>query len=263
MNNAAGGDWPKISIITPSYNQGHFIEATIQSVLSQGYPALEYLVVDGGSSDGTLDILRKYSGQLHWISEADSGQAEAINKGLRLATGEILAYLNSDDLYLPGALQRVARFFMDHPQAAWVSGRCITVDTELQETRRLITRYKNLWLRTHSYPALLVLNYISQMATFWRRSVYAALGPLDEQLHYTMDYEYWLRIGKRHRLHTLAQELAVFRLHTGSKSGTTASKQFLEQYQVAASYHPPRPLLLLHRLHNWLSIRVYSMKIKG
>ena len=253
--------WPRISVITPSFNQGQFIEATIQSVLSQEYADLEYLVVDGGSTDGTLDILRKYSGKLRWISEPDHGQVEAINKGLRLASGEILTYLNSDDLYLPGALKRVGAFFGEAPQAAWVSGRCITVDADLNETRRLITGYKNFWLRTHSYRALLVLNYISQMATFWRRSVYEALGPLDEKLHYTMDYEYWLRIGKNYRLHTLPQTLAAFRLHANSKSGTTARKQFLEQYQVATRHNPPKAMLALHRLHNWLSIGVYARRI--
>jgi glycosyltransferase involved in cell wall biosynthesis len=255
------GSWPKISVITPSFNQGQFIEATIQSVLNQEYPNLEYLVMDGGSTDGTLDILRRYSDQLRWFSEPDHGQVEAINKGLRLASGEILAYLNSDDLYLPGALQRVGTFFGAHPQAAWVSGHCTTVDADLRETRQLITTYKNLWLRTRSYGALLVLNYISQMATFWRRSIYEALGPLDETLHYTMDYEYWLRIGKNHRLYTLSQPLAAFRLHASSKSGTTARKQFLEQYQVAQRYHPPALLLALHRLHNWLSIQVYARTI--
>jgi hypothetical protein len=107
----------------------------------------------------------------------------------------------------------------------------------------------------------MVLNYISQMSTFWRRSVYEALGPLDDQLHYTMDYEYWLRIGKTNRLYTLPQPLAAFRLHASSKSGTTARKQFLEQYQVARRYHPPAPLLALHRLHNWLSIQVYARTI--
>jgi len=263
MISSASVDWPKISIVTPSFNQGNFIEETIQSVLNQAYPNLEYLVIDGGSTDGTLDILRKYSDRLRWISEPDGGQASAINKGLQLATGEILAFLNSDDLYLPGALPRAARFFMANLDAAWVSGRCITIDAEQQPTRKLITHYKNFWLHFRSYKVLLVLNYISQPATFWRKSVFNELGPLEESLHYTMDYEYWLRIGKHYRLYSLPQELAVFRLHANSKSGSTASKQFEEQYRVAETYHPPAPLLPLHRLHNWLSIMVYSRQIKG
>ena len=188
---------------------------------------------------------------------------EAINKGLRLASGEILAYLNSDDLYLPGALHQVAGFFMAHPRAAWVTGRCLTIDANQHPTRRLITAYKNFWLRLHSYTVLQVLNYISQPATFWRRSVFDTLGPLDESLHYTMDYEYWLRIGRRHRLYCLPHNLAVFRLHAGSKSGSTARRQFTEQYDVAKTYHPLALLLLIHKLHNWASTAVYSKQIKN
>lgn len=262
MISSAGIDWPKISIVTPSFNQGDFIEETIQSVLDQGYPNLEYLVIDGGSTDGTLDILRKYSGRLRWFSEPDSGQANAINKGLQLATGEVLAFLNSDDLYLPGALFSVARFFMANPEAAWLSGRCITVDAKKQKTRKLITHYKNFWLRFRSYKILQVLNYISQPATFWRKSVFDELGPLDESLHYTMDYEYWLRIGKQYRLYSLPQELAVFRLHANSKSGSTASKQFDEQYSVASAYCSKPWLLFFHKLHNWVTTMVYSTRIK-
>lgn len=257
----SGGAWPKISIVTPSFNQGGFIEATIRSVLEQDYPELEYWVIDGGSSDGTLDILKKYEDRLRWISEPDSGQTNAINKGLRLASGEVLAYLNSDDLYLPGALRRVGAYFAAHPEAAWLTGRCRTIDAGGVETRRLITRYKNFWLRLRSYSVLQVLNYISQPATFWRRAAYEALGPLDENLHYTMDYDYWLRLGGRYRLHVLPQELAAFRLHGSSKSGMTASKQFEEQYRVAERLRSPAPLLYFHRLHNSLSIGVYSRKL--
>jgi glycosyltransferase involved in cell wall biosynthesis len=155
-------EWPKISIITPSFNQGAFIEETIQSVLSQEYPNLEYMIVDGGSTDDTLDILHKYQDQLTWISEPDRGQVDAINKGLKLASGEVLAYLNSDDLYLPGALRKVGAYFAEHPQAEWLTGYCRNVDGEGQPIRGLIRAYKNFWLSRPSYRVLLVLNYIAQ-----------------------------------------------------------------------------------------------------
>lgn len=253
--------WPRLSIVTPSFNQGQFIEQTIRSVLDQDYPNMEYWVIDGGSTDGTLDILHRYENRLRWISEPDTGQANAINKGLRLASGEALAYLNSDDLYLPGALHRVGEYFAAHPEVSWLTGRCRTIDARQRETRRLITHYKNFWLGLGSYRVLQVLNYISQPATFWRRQAFEETGLLDESLHYTMDYDYWLRLGQRWRLHVLPQELAVFRLHESSKSGMTASKQFEEQYRVAQRMHSPAWLLSLHKLHNDLSIGVYSRKL--
>src|SRR5687768_9899033 len=153
---------PRISIITPSFNQGGFIEETILSVLSQEYPDLEYLVMDGGSSDATLNVLQKYSGKVTWFSEPDQGQTDAINKGLRRATGSIVGYLNADDLLLPGALNKVAQTFTADPQTWWVSGKCQIVDEENNEIRTPITVYKNTLLRWHSFLLLLMTNYISQ-----------------------------------------------------------------------------------------------------
>jgi len=252
---------PKISVITPSFNQADFIEQTIRSVLEQDYPDLEYVVVDGGSSDGTLDILSRYAGRLTWISEPDRGQAHAINKGLRMVSGEVLAFLNSDDLYLPGALQSVGNYFSQHPDAGWLSGRCRNINENGQEIRQVIRAYKNIWLRAASYHALLILNYVAQPATFWRRAAMQSCGWLNEDLHYTMDYELWLRLGRRHQLHVLNQDLAAFRVHDASKSGTTAHKQFDEELAVARRYGSPLTTRL-HRLHNTLIVWVYRQLLK-
>jgi len=254
---ASSNSLPKISIITPSYNQGRFIEQTIQSVLDQGYPNLEYIVVDGGSTDDTLDVLRKYDRQLSWVSEKDSGQVHAINKGLRRVTGDIVAYLNSDDFYERGALFRVGEYFAAHPSAICVTGRCRTIDEHGGEVRNWITLYKNFWMRLHSYQVLLVLNYISQPATFWRRSVMEEIGYLDESLYYAMDYEYWLRIGKDHPIHFLADYLASFRLHFSSKSASTTYRNFDEELEVARLYGGKLPLYL-HRLHRNIAVYVYQ-----
>ncbi|MCD4672777.1 MAG: glycosyltransferase, partial [Anaerolineaceae bacterium] len=162
---------PRISIITPSFNQADFIETTILSVLGQEYPHLEYIVVDGGSTDGTLDILRKYETQLTWSSEEDRGQAHAINKGLARAGGEVVAFLNSDDVYAPGALLATGEYFAAHPGAWWLTGKCAIVDDQGCEIRKLITAYKHFWLQFRSYGVLQIMNYISQPATFWRRSL--------------------------------------------------------------------------------------------
>jgi glycosyltransferase involved in cell wall biosynthesis len=253
---------PKISIVTPSFNQGQFIEETIQSVLNQNYPDLEYIIVDGGSTDNTLDILRKYSDSVFWIIEPDRGQVDAINKGLRRATGEVIAFLNSDDLYVPGALRAVGEYAVAHPEAMLITGQCRNIDENGAEIRKAIAFYKNIWLRLRSYQALLTLNYISQPATFWRKAVIERIGYLDESLHYTMDYDYWLRIGCQYTIHCLYRYLACFRIHSSSKSGTTAHKQFDEELFVAAKYGAGLPLRL-HRLHRFVTVFIYKGMLRG
>jgi glycosyltransferase involved in cell wall biosynthesis len=248
---------PRISIVTPSYNQGPYIRRTIESVLSQGYPDLEYLVVDGGSTDETLGILREYERHLSWTSEPDRGQSDALNKGFLRATGEVLAFLNSDDQYEPDALLRVGEFFASHPEAAWLTGRCRIIDDREQEIRPAITLYKNFWLRLHSYRVLQVINYVSQPATFWRREVAEFAGPFDESLHYAMDYDFWLRAGRRHRLWFLEHYLAAFRVYPASKSGSSADVPFEVTLNVARRYVRSPLVLTLHRVHASLATAIY------
>jgi glycosyltransferase involved in cell wall biosynthesis len=250
---------PRITIITPSYNQCHFIEQTIDSVLSQNYPDLEYIVIDGGSTDNTLEILKKYDGKLLWISERDRGQSHAINKGLRMATGEIIAFLNSDDLYAPGALLKVGKFFAAHPEARWFTGRCRTIDPKGNEIRKAITLYKNVWLRIKSYRALLVLNYISQPATFWSRKVIDMVGEFDESLRYAMDYDYSLRVGRSFKLWVLDDYLASFRVHPSSKAGSSANAQFDSEFKIAKRYTTSPLLVGLHAAHNALTVNIYRI----
>lgn len=228
----------KFSIVTPSYNQAPYLRQTIDSVLSQhGAFALEHIVIDGGSTDGSVDLLRDIDDpRLSWASEHDQGQAQAINKGIARATGDIVSYLNSDDLYVPGALAAVAQAFDEHPQATWLTGRCVIIDDHGREIRRSVTRYKNRRLRRYRYRALLRQNFISQMGVFWRRSFGQQIGPLDESLHYTMDYDLWLRMGGQYDPLIVDQVLAQFRLHGGSKSGVVNREQFDEQYRVALRY---------------------------
>jgi glycosyltransferase involved in cell wall biosynthesis len=257
-------DLPKISVITPSYNSGRFIEHTIQSVLSQEYPKLEYIVMDGGSTDNTLEILQKYKGSVNWISEKDSGQSHAINKGFALATGDVLAYLNADDIYEPGALHTVGNYFLKHPTAYWVTGRCRFIDQNDHEIRKLASIYKYFWLLWGSYKALMVIDYVSQPATFWHRNVINQIGNFNEGLHYAMDYDFSLRVGKIFTMWRINKGLAAYRIHSSSKtfSSTTSIKtQFDEDLEIARKNGASTILSIFHKYHNALIINIYRSQI--
>ncbi|MGQ0601171.1 MAG: glycosyltransferase family 2 protein [Anaerolineales bacterium] len=204
---------PLFSIITPSLNQRAFISHTIESVLAQREARIEFRVMDGGSTDGTRELLHSYGDRLQWVSEPDGGQSAAVNQGWRQAQGEIVTYLNSDDVLLPGALNQVADFFEQFPEVDAVYGDCDYVD----ERGALIRPYPT---QPYNYARLVreAVNYIPQPAMFFRRRVLETEGYLDESLHYLMDFDYWLRLGVRHTLAYLPERLAALRLHTNAKS---------------------------------------------
>ena len=252
--------YPKITIITPSLNQGKYIEETMLSVLSQGYPFLEYIIADGGSTDGTLAILEKYADKVRWFSKKDKGQAEAINRGIEMATGEIIAYLNSDDILFSNALLKIANAFITHPDLKWVTGHCMIIDENSHETRRLITLYKKFLLSINSFHLLLVTDYISQPATFWRRDLINEIGVFDEDLHYAMDYDYYLRIWQRHRPYIIREYLAGFRIHQNSKSTTFKNYEVYvrEEKRIIKRYSKSRFWSLMHDAHRLLMTTIYS-----
>ncbi len=205
----------KLTIITPSLNQASFLERTLRSVLDQGYENLEYLVVDGGSTDGSVDIIRAYEDRLTWwVSEPDHGQTDALNKGLRRATGDVVAYINSDDYYLPGAF-RAALAALERTDARWVVGACRYVDADGNTTEvwrpRLPEGLRPMWML---YPW-----GVPQAATFWRRDVFDEHGLFREDMHYVFDTEYGLRLAYAGVLPSLVEdELAVRVLHPEAKS---------------------------------------------
>lgn len=178
-----------ISVITPSYNQGKYIERTLLSVLSQKGVHFEYIVMDGGSSDETLNIIYKYQDKLQWISERDAGQANAVNKGMTRSAGDIIGWLNSDDIYYPGALQRISAFFDAHPLVDIVYGNADFID----ETDRFLGHYPT---ETWDAKRLCEICFLCQPAVFFRRRMIERVGLLDENLMYCMDYEYWLRLAR-------------------------------------------------------------------
>lgn len=228
----------RITIVTPSFNQARFIGRTIDSVLAQQGPFdLDYRVVDGASSDGTIELLRSYGESLQWTSEPDSGQVAAINRGLREAKGDVLGWLNSDDVLYPGALSRVAAAFEEHPGAAWLHGRCDIIDEHDKVVRRWISLYKHLRARRHTIERLIVENYVSQMTAFWRRSAQQTVGLLDASLNFAFDYDLWLRLSRRGApLYLDGPPLAAFRWYRTSKSGRQFESQFREDAEVAARH---------------------------
>jgi GT2 family glycosyltransferase len=179
-----------------------------------------------------------------------------------MATGEVIGFLNSDDLYEPGALLRVGRFFASHPHASWVTGKCRVIDERSQEIRKVVTLYKNLLLRFRSYGLHLVVNYVSQPATFWRRHVVEEVGYFEESLHYAPDYDFWLRVGQRFKLWFINAYLASFRIHPTSKAGSSARAQLDADLEIAKRYTSSPLLIGLHELHQEITVAVYSRLMK-
>lgn len=214
--------WPKITIVTPSFNQGLYIEATILSVLNQNYPNLEYIIIDGGSSDQSVEIIKKYSENLHyWVSEKDSGQSDAINKGLTLANGEIINWLNSDDQLMPGTLHRLAELFLMYPDVVVVHGR-IEYFGEIERSYVSVNLSGNdLYTRYVSH------NCMPQPSCFFRRSLIEEQGFLDTSLQFSMDTDLYVRAGLHYRIMQVQDVFARFRLHSESKSVSQFNMKFL------------------------------------
>lgn len=223
-------DFPLVSIVTPSFNQAQFLEETIRSVLGQGYPNLEYIVVDGGSTDGSVDVIRRFEDRISWwVSEPDSGQAEAINKGLQRAGGEYVAWLNSDDLYLPGAIQHAVDILGKNPDASMVYGDGILIDS----AKRILD-----W---HCYPQLSALDLMCwdvllQPAVFMRRSALEQAGYLDPRYHLVLDHELWIRMAYHGPLVHVDAFWAAERTHRDAKTMAAAAGFVKEAERLVATF---------------------------
>ncbi len=250
---------PYFSIIIPSLNQACYIQNAIESILRQEYIPFEIIIVDGGSQDGTLEILKNLRHEsIRWISEPDKGQANAINKGLRMSRGDIVAWLGADDEYEPGAFRKVARFFNENPEAVWVTGKCHIIDVHGKKVGKAIAAYKHLLLSTRSRPLLSIVDYIPQPSTFFYRHLLEEVGYLDENLQYTMDYDLWLRISAKHPIQFLNAYLACFRSYPTSKTRQSAIKGVNEEFFMIRKHVRSPILLSLHFLHRLVNRIAYA-----
>ena len=219
-------DMTLVSIITPSYNQAPYLEQTIQSVIGQEYPGIEYLVIDGGSTDNSVEIIQRHAGRLaYWVSEKDRGQAEAINKGLARAKGEILAWLNSDDYYLPHTISAAVKCFENNPDVVMVYGDMLAVD-EKGQTLNLL-KYKQL-----SLEDLLCFQIIGQPSVFFRRSALEKTGQLDTTFHFMLDHHLWIRLAQQGRILHVPQIWSAARYHAAAKNRARAAEFGREGFRV-------------------------------
>jgi glycosyltransferase involved in cell wall biosynthesis len=248
--------------VTPSLNQGRFIEQTILSVSGQEYPNVEHIIVDGGSEDNTLSVLNKYEGtyDMQWTSEPDNGMYQAINKGMRRAKGQILAYLNTDDLYLPWTTRVASEVFDQHPRVDLVYGDMISVEIDRRTGYRngsIIINPPQQTLRTH----LRLLTSLTQPTVFWRRRVFDSLGGFDENLQMAGDYEFFSRASQKCRFLKVNEILAIARYHPQSKSRRAMAKAPAEDAQVKAKYdHDSMAIAAQRILYRivWAGISRYS-----
>lgn len=240
----AGTEAPRVFVVTPSFNQARYLRATIESVLAQDYPQLDYFVADGGSTDGSLDILKAYGDRLRWVSAPDGGQAAAVADAWASTDAEIVAWLNSDDTYLPRAVSRAVAHLEAHPDAGMVYGRAWFVDALGEKQREYPTRpFDAERLRTECF--------VCQPATFLRRSVFERVGLPDRELRYCMDYDLWIRLSRRFEMSYLDEFLACSRVHEETKSQRELSAMFDEIVRVTARRYgiAPRNWALARMIH--------------
>jgi glycosyltransferase involved in cell wall biosynthesis len=247
---------PKISIVTCSYQQGRFIDSTLRSVLEQNYPNLEYIVVDGGSADGSVQAIQRHAAQLaYWVSEPDKGQTDALSKGFQRCTGDVLGWLCSDDLLMPGSLERVGRFFAEHPQADWVFGDALWIDAQGKALR---PKKEMPW---SSAVFLFDHNYLAQPSVFWRRGLFERAGGLDSRWNLAMDADLWLRFARLSRPQHLSHYLSCMRFYPEQK--TRLLKPAGRREDEALRQREAPRLSSLPRMPLRAAAKAYRVMLKG
>ncbi|CEN55993.1 glycosyltransferase family 2 protein [Candidatus Methylopumilus turicensis] len=239
---------PRITVITPSYNQAEFLERTIVSILNQGYPNLEFIIIDGGSTDGSVDVIKGYANQLtYWVSEPDNGQSHAINKGLQIATGDWVCWQNSDDIFYPLAFMRLSQSIQQNPTLDLVIGDINLIDKDDHLIR------PQCYVKP-TYGALVAEGMVmTNQAAFWRRNLHEEIGFLDESLHYGFDYEWFLRLLKHtNRSHHIPKKLGALRYHDQTKTSLNQTSFSSEYAKILEGLFQPGYLRYLYKLRRLL-----------
>lgn len=240
-------DLPRITVITPSFNQGEYLEQTILSVLSQAYPNLEYIIIDGGSTDNSIEIIKKYSDKLsYWHSKKDNGQSNAINIGFQKSTGDILCWLNSDDIFFPGIFTKITSYFININQPEIVYGNSLhyTLGKKKARGSDVIVSTNNLELE--------ICDYIIQPSSFWTRIAWLSNGPLNEKYTYGFDWEWYIRLKKANtRFIPVIDYLSIYRLHNQQKSTSGGSQRINELIEIVKSFNSQTIYYYFEKWMNW------------
>lgn len=250
----------KFTIITPSYNQAQYLEQTIKSVVSQeGDFELQYLIYDGGSTDGSVEIIKRYAQKfphlITWQSQEDEGQVDVLNQGLKQADGDVVTYLNSDDYLLPNALKKIAYRFAYKTDRPWIVGNCKIKAPKLEWTFKL----KHIWPIDKAKVFLKIFNTINQPAVFMKKELVGKVGEFDQSLNYAFDYDYWLRCLKVSLPDRFKDQLAVFRVHSLSKSSKSFKNQFKEDLKILTRYTKNPFVIVLHWFLMQITVFIYKI----
>ena len=257
---------PKISVVIPSYNKVRFIGQTLNSIFIQKYSDLEVIIQDGGSTDGTLEIIRRYAKKnpevIKWESKKDKGQLDAINIGLDKAKGEILTFINADDVYESGALNTIAKAYIENLDALWFAGRGKVINDKNNEIAKAVTIYKNFLLSLNSRFCLLITNYLMQPSVFFTKQAYKRYGPFTGTGNFVMEYELWLNLAKMSMPVVIDKNLSYFRLSGDNISSTLFKNTLNEDLKIVKKYTQNPLILLGHRINNWGRVLVINFLMR-
>jgi glycosyltransferase involved in cell wall biosynthesis len=249
---------PKISIVIPSYNKVKYIEKTLQSIVTQKNASFEVIIQDGGSTDGTLDVIKKYAKKypsfISFESKKDGGQLDAINKGIKKAKGEIVTFINADDEYTKGTFESVVGHYIESPDALWFAGKGIVIDENNNEIAKIATLYKSFLLNQNSHFYLLVTNYLMQPSVFLTKKTIKKYGLFTGTDFSIMEYEMWLKIGKDEMPICINKVLTKFRLEKDTKTSINANKLLSEDEKIIRKYTRNNLIIFLHILHNYFRV---------